>query len=102
MLPGDLRLFPIGVGHPIKRFRVSASVFEIHRSEPARFTKLEQGALQQFCRIDLPGCSQITAEYEFDVPEVEMIIGIATFKANRQKQLLRRFAAAAPPQVPTR
>src|SRR6266480_7915989 len=42
MLPGDLRLFPIGVRHPIKRFRVSASVFEIHRCEPARFTKFEK------------------------------------------------------------
>ncbi len=78
---------------------VSASVFEIHRCEPARFTKLKQGALQQFRRIDLPGRSQITAEDEFDVPEVEMIIGIVTFGANRQKKLLRCFADAANPEV---
>jgi hypothetical protein len=94
-----LRLFPIGVRHPIKRFRVSASVFEIHRCEPARFTKLKQSALQQFRRIDLPGRSQIMAEDEFDVPKVEMVIGIVTFGANRQKKLLRCFADAAYPEV---
>src|SRR6266576_5695348 len=99
MLPGDLRLFPIGVRHPIKCFRVSASVFEIHRCEPARFTKLKQGALQQFRRINLPGRSQITAEDEFDVREVEMIIGIVTFGANRQEKLLRCFADAADPEI---
>jgi len=99
MLPGDLRLFPIGVRHPIKRFRVSASVFKVSRCEPARFAKLEQGALQQFRRIDLPGRSQIMAEDEFDVPEVEMIIGIVTIGANRQKKLLRRFGDAAHPEV---
>src|SRR5262249_17990319 len=39
------------------------------------------------------------AEDKFDVPEVEMIIGIATFGANRQKKLLRRFADAADAEV---
>jgi len=55
--------------------------------------------LQQFRRIDLPGRSQITAEDEFDVPEVEMIIGIVIFGANRQKKLLRGFGDAANPEV---
>ena len=65
--------------------------------EPAGFAKLKQGASQQFRRIDLPGRSQILAEDEFDVPEVEMIIGIVTLGANRQKKLLRCFADAAYP-----
>jgi hypothetical protein len=55
--------------------------------------------LQQLRRIDLPGRRQITAEEEFDVPEVEMIIGIVTFRANRQKKLLRCRADAAHPEV---
>src|SRR5216684_7500750 len=99
MLPGDLRLFPIGVRHSIKRFRVSSGIFQVSRSEPTGFAKLEQGALQQFRRIDLPSRRQITAEDEFDIPEVEMIIGIVTFGANRKKKLLRRFADAAHPEV---
>src|SRR4029450_13717560 len=99
MLPSDLRLFPIGVRHSIKRFRVSSGIFQVGRSEPTGFSKWEQGALQQFRRIDVPGRSQITAEDEFDVPEVEMIIGIVTFKANRQKKLPRCFADAAHPEV---
>src|SRR5947208_6617835 len=90
MLPGDLRLAPIGVRHPIKCFRISSGIFQVGRSEPTGFAKLEQGALQQFLRIDLPSRRQITAENEFDVPEVEMIIGIVTFGVNRQKKLLRR------------
>jgi len=55
--------------------------------------------LQQFRRIDLPSRRQIIAEDEFDVPEVEMIIGIVAFEANRQKKLLRRLADAAHPEV---
>src|SRR6266478_7478816 len=95
MLPGDLRLFPIGVRHSVKCFRISSGIFQVGRSEPTGFAKLEQGALQQFRRIDLPSRCQITAEDEFNVPEVEMIIGIVAFGANRQKKLLRCFADAA-------
>src|SRR5437899_7484393 len=98
MMPGDLRLFPIGVRHSIKCLRVSSGIFQVGGSEPTGFAKFEQGALQQFRRIDPPSRSQITAEDKFDVAEVEMIIGIVIFGANRQKKLLRRFADAALPE----
>ena len=39
------------------------------------------------------------AEDEFDVGEIEMIIGIVAFGVNRQKKLLRRFADATHPEV---
>src|SRR5207247_9651330 len=87
MLPGDLRLFPIGVRHPIKRFCVSSGIFQVGRSEPAGFAKLKQSALQQFRRIDLPGRSQITAEDEFDVREIKMIKRIRRFRADREEEL---------------
>ena len=88
MLPGDLRRFPIGVRHSIKRFRVSSSIFRVGRSEPTGFAKLKQGTLQQFRRIDLPGRRQIIAEDEFDVREIKMIKRIRRFQVDREEELL--------------
>src|SRR5205823_13794442 len=88
MLPCDLRLFPIGVRHSIECFRVSSGIFQVGRSESASFAKLKKGPLQHFCRIDLPGRSQIMTEDEFDVPEIKMIQRISHFRVDRDEELL--------------
>src|SRR5437660_4967811 len=51
VLPGYLRLFPIGVRDSIECFRVSSRIFQVVRCKSAGLAKLKKSASQQFCRI---------------------------------------------------